>query len=37
MKLTLGTTYYNCPELLNKFIDHPNVLFLEGNYDWSSS
>lgn len=22
MKLTLGTTYYNCPELLNKFIDH---------------
>lgn len=22
MKLTLGTTYYNCPELLDKFIDH---------------
>lgn len=22
MKLTLGTTYYNCPELLIKFIDH---------------
>lgn len=22
MKLTLGTTYYNCPELLTSFIDH---------------
>jgi glycosyltransferase involved in cell wall biosynthesis len=22
MKLTLGTTYYNCPKLLTKFIDH---------------
>lgn len=22
MKLTLGTTYYNCPKLLKKFIDH---------------
>jgi|688.fasta_scaffold01135_44 glycosyltransferase involved in cell wall biosynthesis len=22
MKLTLGTTYYNCPDILEKFIDH---------------
>lgn len=22
MRLTLGTTYYNCPDLLEKFIDH---------------
>lgn len=29
MKLTLGTTYYNCPELLNQFLDHHQEYFDE--------
>lgn len=29
MKLTLGTTYYNCPELLEKFLDHHREFFDE--------
>jgi glycosyltransferase involved in cell wall biosynthesis len=29
MKLTLGTTYYNCPELLINFIDHHREYFDE--------
>lgn len=28
-KLTLGTTYYNCPELLIKFLDHHREFFDE--------
>ncbi len=29
MKLTLGTTYYNCPDLLTSFIDHHKEYFDE--------
>ncbi len=29
MKLTLGTTYYNCPDLLNNFLDHHRDSFDE--------
>lgn len=29
MKLTLGTTYYNCPDLLNGFLDHHRKHFDE--------